>query len=83
MFHDHFDKKSVGTTVIGERGQIVIPQEARERLNLKKGDKLLVFTKHDRFIGLIKADEIDKVLDKITEKFNSTIEKIREKVKEE
>lgn len=32
-----------GTTVVGERGQAVIPQEAREALNLKKGDKLLVF----------------------------------------
>ena len=32
-----------GTTVVGERGQAVIPQEAREALRLKKGDKLLVF----------------------------------------
>jgi AbrB family looped-hinge helix DNA binding protein len=32
-----------GTTVVGERGQSVIPAEAREALNLKKGDKLLVF----------------------------------------
>lgn len=32
-----------GTTVVGERGQAVIPAEAREALKLKKGDKLLVF----------------------------------------
>ncbi len=32
-----------GTTVLGERGQAVIPAEAREALKLKKGDKLLVF----------------------------------------
>lgn len=32
-----------GTTVVGERGQAVIPAEAREALDLKKGDKLLVF----------------------------------------
>ena len=32
-----------GTTVVGERGQAVIPAEAREALGLKKGDKLLVF----------------------------------------
>jgi len=32
-----------GTTIVGERGQAVIPAEAREALKLKKGDKLLVF----------------------------------------
>jgi AbrB family looped-hinge helix DNA binding protein len=32
-----------GTTVVGERGQMVIPAEARDVLDLKKGDKLLVF----------------------------------------
>lgn len=32
-----------GTSVVGERGQTVIPAEAREALNLKKGEKLLVF----------------------------------------
>jgi AbrB family looped-hinge helix DNA binding protein len=83
MFHDHhFEKKSVGTTVVGERGQIVIPQEVRKQLNLKKGDKLLVFTKRNKFIGLLKTDDIDQVLDKITEKFTSTMEKIRKNVKE-
>jgi len=35
--------KFYGTTVVGERGQAVIPAEAREALNLKKGEKLLVF----------------------------------------
>ena len=37
------EKKFYGSTVIGERGQIVIPKEARDDLKLKKGDKLLVF----------------------------------------
>jgi AbrB family looped-hinge helix DNA binding protein len=83
MLHHHFDKKSVGTTVVGERGQIVIPSAVRERLNLKRGDKLLVFTKHDKFIGLLKTDEIDQVLDHITEKFNTTMQKIRKNIKEE
>lgn len=33
----------VGVATISERRQIVIPVEARERLNLQAGDKLLVF----------------------------------------
>jgi AbrB family looped-hinge helix DNA binding protein len=31
-----------GTTVLGERGQIVIPKEARSKLKLKNGDQFLV-----------------------------------------
>ena len=40
--HSH-QPQFYGTTVVGERGQAVIPAEAREALKLKKGDKLLVF----------------------------------------
>lgn len=36
---EHF----MGSATVGERGQVVIPAEARERLGLKPGDKLLVF----------------------------------------
>jgi AbrB family looped-hinge helix DNA binding protein len=33
----------MGASTVGERGQVVIPAEARERLDIKPGDKLLVF----------------------------------------
>lgn len=36
-------KHFVGASTVGERGQVVIPAEARERLDIKPGDKLLVF----------------------------------------
>jgi AbrB family looped-hinge helix DNA binding protein len=32
----------MGAATVGERGQVVIPAEARERLEIKPGDKLLV-----------------------------------------
>ena len=35
---DHF----FGSVTIGERGQVVIPVEARKRFNLEPGDRLLV-----------------------------------------
>ncbi|MCX7942165.1 MAG: AbrB/MazE/SpoVT family DNA-binding domain-containing protein [Dictyoglomaceae bacterium] len=35
-------RKIYGVATISERGQIVIPQEAREDLNLKPGDKMIV-----------------------------------------
>lgn len=43
--NDFFGKNSMkvfGTTVLGERGQIVIPKEARNKLKLKNGDQFLV-----------------------------------------
>ncbi|AGK55352.1 AbrB/MazE/SpoVT family DNA-binding domain-containing protein [Bacillus sp. 1NLA3E] len=35
--------KIFGTTSVGERGQVVIPAEAREELNIKPGEKFVVF----------------------------------------
>lgn len=37
------DEQFYGTTTLGAKGQIVIPSEAREAMELRKGDKLLVF----------------------------------------
>ncbi|MEH7106420.1 MULTISPECIES: AbrB/MazE/SpoVT family DNA-binding domain-containing protein [Bacillaceae] len=35
--------KIFGTTSMGERGQVVIPSEAREELGIKPGEKFVVF----------------------------------------
>ena len=37
------DKHFFGTVKVGERGQIVIPKEARDKFNIKQGDSLVVF----------------------------------------
>ncbi|MFQ3548810.1 MAG: AbrB/MazE/SpoVT family DNA-binding domain-containing protein [Armatimonadota bacterium] len=34
----------VGTVTVGERGQIVIPSEARKKLDINAGEKLLVIS---------------------------------------
>ena len=34
--------KFYGTVLVGERGQVVIPKEARQALKIKAGDKLIV-----------------------------------------
>ncbi|MFP3879871.1 MAG: AbrB/MazE/SpoVT family DNA-binding domain-containing protein [Dehalococcoidia bacterium] len=36
-------RKFYGSVTVSERGQIVVPAEAREDFNIKTGDKLLVF----------------------------------------
>jgi AbrB family looped-hinge helix DNA binding protein len=38
--------KFYGSTTVGERGQVVIPAEARRDLNISQGTKLLVFSGH-------------------------------------
>lgn len=37
------DGMFVGSVTLGERGQVVIPAEARDQMDLKPGDKLLAF----------------------------------------
>ena len=64
----HFDEKLIGITSLGERGQVVIPVNIREDLNLKQGDRLFVFAKHKHFIGLVKVDEISGMLKKMISK---------------
>ena len=44
-------KRVFGTAKVGDRGQIVIPKEARELFNIKPGDTLLILGEEDT--GLI------------------------------
>lgn len=54
-FENHF----YGSVTVGERGQIVIPAEARKRYKIETGDKLLVLAPpHDKGIMLCKIDDI-------------------------
>jgi len=49
-----------GTVKIGDRGQVVIPADARKELNLKPDDLLLVMSgKNRRGVTTVKADARD------------------------
>ena len=55
-----------GTVKVGERGQVVIPSQAREDFNIKPGDLLLcVGDKRKEGLGLVKADAIKDVIQKV------------------
>ena len=67
------DDAFYGTATVGERGQIVIPAEARADLGIKPGDKLLIM-RHPMHKGLMVAkiealkgflDEFSKGLDRL------------------
>ena len=42
-----------GSVLVGERGQIVIPKEARDKFNINAGDKLLLLGDEDRGIAIV------------------------------
>ncbi|WP_347707746.1 MULTISPECIES: helix-turn-helix transcriptional regulator [Clostridium] len=42
-----------GAVTVGERGQIVIPKDAREVFNINSGDKLLILGDEDRGLAIV------------------------------
>lgn len=64
-----FDHKFYGTATVGEKGQIVIPVEARNELDLKVGDKLLVVAGHGKGLLIMKPDMIKEFAKKMNEGF--------------
>ena len=54
-----------GAVSVGERGQIVIPKEAREVFNINSGDKLLVLGDEERGIAIIHQRDLMNFIDMI------------------
>ncbi len=68
-----------GLTTIGEKGQIVIPAEARETLKLEKGDKLLVMSGPSQdVLMLAKPAQIEKFITQLNEHASSMKEIINQ-----
>ncbi len=51
-------KRFYGAVTVSERGQIVIPAEARRDFNIQIGDKLLVLGDLEQGLALIKASTL-------------------------
>ena len=58
-------KKFIGICKVGEKGQIVIPKEARKMFGIEAGDSVIVLCDKDRGIALLKADTIEDLTDKV------------------
>ena len=58
----------IWTAKIGEKGQIVIPKEARDMFNIKSGDYILVLCDKNRGMAVVKPDSFDDLADKVFEK---------------
>jgi AbrB family looped-hinge helix DNA binding protein len=59
------EKLFYGSVTVGERGQVVIPADARKTFRIEPGDKLLVF-RHPHHPGLVLA-RVDDVQALLTE----------------
>jgi AbrB family looped-hinge helix DNA binding protein len=63
-------KHIFGSVKVGERGQIVIPKEAREIFGINPGDMLMVLGDEKRGIALVKADKFRSFAMKMLKMFN-------------
>ena len=62
------DRLFYGSVTVGERGQIMIPLEARTELGFKHGDKLLVLKDpHCKGIMVAKLDEFKTLLQRFAQ----------------
>ena len=72
--------KFYGSTTVGERGQVVIPAEARKEFQITSTTKLLVFgNKRGGALMLMKAESVTKFLSKAM----SMLTRVEEELKTE
>ncbi len=57
--------KFIWTTKVSNKGQIVIPKQARDEFNIKEGDTLIMFGDKEKGIALAKYDDYLKFAEAI------------------
>ncbi len=69
-----FAKKLYGTATVGTKGQVVIPADAREEMNIQPGDRLYV-------VGAMNASGIvflkEEMLESMVEQLSAQVETFR------
>ncbi len=60
-------KRVFGTAKVGDRGQIVIPKEARELFNIKPGDTLLIIGEENKGLIVSRPELLRDLADEIFE----------------
>lgn len=57
--------KYMGVCKVGEKGQIVIPKEARDMFDIKPGDSVVVLCDKSKGMAIVKAEVFDSVTEDI------------------
>lgn len=60
-------KRVFGTAKVGERGQIVIPKEARALFNIRPGDTLLILGEENKGLIVSRPELLRDLADEIFE----------------
>ncbi|MBK5226795.1 MAG: AbrB/MazE/SpoVT family DNA-binding domain-containing protein [Thermoleophilia bacterium] len=69
-----------GSSTIGEKGQVVIPVEGRQKLDLKPGDKLIFMGDLDKGVLLVaKAEVFEEHMSNLQASFQTVREQIKNK----
>jgi AbrB family looped-hinge helix DNA binding protein len=69
----------LGFVTVNEKGQVVIPVDAREAIGLKTGDKLLVMAHPSKEgLTLIKPDGLEQFANKMLEQLNKAKDNYKE-----
>jgi AbrB family looped-hinge helix DNA binding protein len=87
MIHQHLMGEAIpkfyGATTIGERGQVVVPAEARKDLNLSPSTKVMVFGGPiGEGLLIVKADSVAEMLAHAS-KMLSGVEEVLKSTKDE
>jgi len=80
---EHKDERIIGrcfgTAVLGPRGQLVIPVEARKELGIDTGSKLLVFGHFGgRGLIFIKAEAAEELLNVMSNRLDEVVKLVKE-----
>ncbi|PID83790.1 AbrB family transcriptional regulator [Candidatus Gracilibacteria bacterium] len=60
---DSMDLKIHNSVTVGTKGQIVIPKEVRDMLDIKEGDTLITITKYNKSVGFVKTEAIEEFIE--------------------
>ena len=58
-------EKFIGISKVGEKGQIVIPKEARDMFDIKPGDTVVVLCDKKKGMAIVKSEVLEDTMDKI------------------
>ena len=63
-------RRVFGTARVGDRGQIVIPKEAREMFGIQPGDTLLILGETDAGLIISRPEALNDLADKLLNNIN-------------
>jgi AbrB family looped-hinge helix DNA binding protein len=71
-------KDVMGLTVIGERGQVVIPKEVREALKLAVGSRIIVMAHGNEALIMLPLNKMKNFMDLLGRRFDKLKNLIKE-----